>query len=183
MAGGNHPASAAGEVANCRGRRARRPVGAATSCAGCANAARIFAVDYCLIEPSPMRRSWQEKTLARHSSNVRWAGDFGQLAPHRVTGVIFSNELLDAMPATASAGRRRTEWLEWRVDLRGEGFVWQMASAVQEAARRPAAPSRRSGSRAARTDLSSNFPPPPPLVVPRRRQPGKRQTPDAGLWA
>ncbi|MGD1083823.1 MAG: SAM-dependent methyltransferase [Verrucomicrobiota bacterium] len=87
-----------------------------------------LALDYCLVEPSPMRRSWQEKTLARHFPNVQWAADIGQLAPRRVTGVIFSNELLDAMPVHRlcwdAAGQT---WLECRVNLRGEDFVWQTA--------------------------------------------------------
>jgi SAM-dependent MidA family methyltransferase len=86
--------------------------------------------DYCLVEPSPMRRSWQEKTLAGEFSNVRWTGGIGELGPRGVSGVVFSNELLDAMPVHRlcwdAAGQT---WLECGVDLRGGDFVWQKAPA------------------------------------------------------
>jgi SAM-dependent MidA family methyltransferase len=85
-------------------------------------------LDYCLIEPSPARRSWQQKTLQNQFSNVQWAGHISQLGPRRVRGVVFSNELLDAMPAHQlcwdAAGQR---WLERLVDLRADDFVFQHA--------------------------------------------------------
>ena len=106
-------------------------------CAGCASAAReIFAgLEYWVIEPSPIRRAWQEEKLGREFANVKWAGGFGEAGLRRVRGVIFSNELLDAMPAHRlcwdAAGK---QWLEWRVDCGGNGFVWQKGPLSKEAA-------------------------------------------------
>lgn len=93
-------------------------------------------LQYWIIEPSARRRVWQEQTLAGFSGNVHWAGDFAELRreaaalgglpdPAAVRGVIFSNELLDAMPVHRlgwDAKRRR--WFEWGVTLQGERFVW-----------------------------------------------------------
>jgi SAM-dependent MidA family methyltransferase len=97
---------------------------------------RIFAgLEYWVIEPSPVRRAWQEEKLGREFANVKWAGGFGEAGLRRVRGVIFSNELLDAMPAHRlcrdAAGK---QWLEWRVDCGGNGFVWQKGPLSKEAA-------------------------------------------------
>lgn len=96
----------------------------------------IFArLEYRLIEPSPVRRAWQEEKLGNEFANVQWAGDFGQPGARRVRGVIFSNELLDAMPVHRlcrdTAGKK---WLEWRVNCGGNGFVWQKGPMSREAA-------------------------------------------------
>jgi SAM-dependent MidA family methyltransferase len=96
----------------------------------------IFArLEYWLIEPSPVRRAWQEEKLGNEFSNVKWAGDFAELGPRRVRGVIFSNEWLDAMPVHRlcwDAAAKR--WLEWRVDWRENAFVWQKGPISKEAA-------------------------------------------------
>jgi SAM-dependent MidA family methyltransferase len=94
----------------------------------------IFAgLEYRVIEPSPVRRAWQEEKLGRESAGVKWAGGWGELGP--VRGVIFSNELLDAMPAHRlcwdAAGK---QWLEWRVDWGENGFVWEKGPVSPEAA-------------------------------------------------
>ncbi|HXR07131.1 MAG TPA: SAM-dependent methyltransferase [Candidatus Acidoferrum sp.] len=96
----------------------------------------IFAgLEYRIIEPSPIRRAWQEQKLGREFPNVTWAADFAAPGSPRVRGVIFSNELLDAMPAHRlcrdAAGQR---WLEWRVHWDGHGFVWQKGPLSNEAA-------------------------------------------------
>jgi len=97
---------------------------------------RLFAgLEYRVVEPSPVRRAWQEERLGKEFPNVKWAGGFGEPGLGRVWGVIFSNELLDAMPAHRlcwdAAGK---QWLEWRVDWRGNGFVWQKGLLSKEAA-------------------------------------------------
>jgi SAM-dependent MidA family methyltransferase len=84
---------------------------------------------YCIVEPSLRRQEWQREKLGKFAPRVHWFADLKTLA--RATrhsplhGVIFSNELLDAMPvhrfgwdATAKA------WFEWGVALAGEKFVW-----------------------------------------------------------
>jgi SAM-dependent MidA family methyltransferase len=94
----------------------------------------IFArLEYRLIEPSPVRRAWQEEKLGREFANVKWADSLGESG--RVRGVIFSNELLDAMPVHRlcrdAAGKK---WLEWRVNWRQNGFVWEKGPLSPEAA-------------------------------------------------
>ena len=87
----------------------------------------LFAgLEYCLIEPSPIRRAWQERITGAGVPNVRWVANLAELGPRRVRGIIFSNELLDAMAAYRlcwdAAGQK---WMEWRVDWEGNGFAWQ----------------------------------------------------------
>ena len=94
----------------------------------------VFArLEYRLIEPSPVRRAWQEEKL--EFANVTWADDFGPPGSQPVRGVIFSNELLDAMPVHClcrdAAGQ---QWLEWRVNWEGNGFVWEKGPLSKEAA-------------------------------------------------
>ena len=57
----------------------------------------LFAsVEYWIIDASSLRRESQQRTLTAFPK-VRWFDDFDAL-PNRVHGVIFSNELLDALP-------------------------------------------------------------------------------------
>jgi SAM-dependent MidA family methyltransferase len=101
---------------------------------------------YWIVEPSERRRHWQQRTLAGFSENVRWthsllglvspSGASGSCHSSPVTrpklgveGIIFANELLDALPAhrvgwDASA---RT-WFEWGVTRREGRFVWTRLS-------------------------------------------------------
>jgi SAM-dependent MidA family methyltransferase len=86
-------------------------------------------IEYGIIEPSLRRQEWQKEKLEKFAPRVRWFADLKSLAQatrqmsrHEV---IFSNELLDAMPvhrfgwdATAKA------WFEWGVALEGEKFNW-----------------------------------------------------------
>lgn len=82
------------------------------------------AFEYWIVEPSAARREIQEKTLVRFS-NVRWFPSLQEIQG-RVSGVIFSNELLDAMPVHvfrwSSAAH---EWNEMGVNVPGEHFVWE----------------------------------------------------------
>src|SRR2546422_2468376 len=55
-------------------------------------------VDYWLIEPSAHRQRWQQQTLDQFAAKVRWFDSLAALPASGVRGVIFSNELLDAMP-------------------------------------------------------------------------------------
>ncbi|MGA9451673.1 MAG: SAM-dependent methyltransferase [Verrucomicrobiia bacterium] len=86
-------------------------------------------IEYCIIEPSARRREWQNETLKNFAPRVRWFPDWENLS--RVTGhaslhgVIFSNELLDAMPVHRLGWDARSkQWFEWGVTLEGEKFVW-----------------------------------------------------------
>jgi SAM-dependent MidA family methyltransferase len=81
-------------------------------------------LEYWIIEPSAERRVWQRNQLEEFAGLVRWWDSLDSL-PHPVTGVVFSNELLDAMPVLRlgwdSAARR---WFEWRVIVEAEQFAW-----------------------------------------------------------
>jgi len=86
-------------------------------------------IQYCIVEPSLRRQEWQREKLEQFAPRVRWFADLKTLAQANCRTsrqeVIFSNELLDAMPvhrfgwdATAK------EWFEWGVACEGEGFNW-----------------------------------------------------------
>jgi len=86
-------------------------------------------IQYGIVEPSLRRQEWQKEKLEKFAPRVRWFADLKTLAQAtRRTSrheVIFSNELLDAMPvhhfgwdATAK------EWFEWGVACEGEEFKW-----------------------------------------------------------
>lgn len=85
------------------------------------------AVDYWLLEPSAARRDWQRQTLAGAAS-VYWASDLPGLNHGRqVCGVIFSNELLDAMPIRRFGwDATARQWFEWGVGFSGKAvhFHW-----------------------------------------------------------
>ena len=82
-------------------------------------------LEYWLLEPSPNRRAAQKKMLGTFSGKVRWFESWDVLPADGVRGVIFSNELLDAMPVRrAGWDAAQKEWFEWGVALSGEKFIW-----------------------------------------------------------
>jgi len=83
-------------------------------------------LEYWVLEPSTRRQQWQRQKLAEFAPQVRWLDAWERVAERAVRGVIFSNELLDAMPVhrlgwDATAQR----WFEWGVGLEGDRFVWR----------------------------------------------------------
>jgi SAM-dependent MidA family methyltransferase len=92
-------------------------------------AALFERVRYCVIEPSAVRQDRQRKTLCEFAGKVSWHPDLkalGLASAHGVRGVLFSNELLDAMPVHRFAWDSRAgTWFEWGVGLRDGGFVWK----------------------------------------------------------
>lgn len=88
---------------------------------------KIFArTTYWILEPSGRRREWQRSKLAEFGSTVQWQDDVTVLVrdPSPFT-IIFSNELLDAMPVQRlgwDGAKRR--WFEWGVGVEGARFVW-----------------------------------------------------------
>ncbi|HXU79452.1 MAG TPA: SAM-dependent methyltransferase, partial [Methylomirabilota bacterium] len=79
-------------------------------------------VEYVISEPSTAQRERQAKSLVEFP-RVRWIDDIGDAS--RVCGIIFSNELLDAMPVHRygwDASRRG--WFEWGVGVEGNRFEW-----------------------------------------------------------
>ncbi|HEY5232895.1 MAG TPA: SAM-dependent methyltransferase [Verrucomicrobiae bacterium] len=90
------------------------------------NRPKLFTrIEYGIIEPSAHRREWQRKTLKPFAPRVRWLSRFGDATVQRFNGIIFSNELLDAMPVHRFGWDAQTKkWFEWGVALDGEKFIW-----------------------------------------------------------
>jgi SAM-dependent MidA family methyltransferase len=90
------------------------------------NRPKLFSdIEYCLVEPSLHRQSWQRETL-KAFPNVRWFNgldDFSRTSP--ANGILFSNELLDAFPVHRLGwDAREKAWFEWGVAVVGEKFCW-----------------------------------------------------------
>lgn len=86
-------------------------------------------IQYSIIEPSPARQEWQREKLGKFGLQVRWHTDFENLKlktqNSKLTGVIFSNELLDAMPVHRFGwDAAKKNWFEWGVAAEGEKFIW-----------------------------------------------------------
>jgi SAM-dependent MidA family methyltransferase len=84
-------------------------------------------LQYCLVEPSARRREWQRETLKDFGKTVRWIPEISALQPTSPSPktIIFSNELLDAMPVHRFGwDAAAKKWFEWGVALAGETFVW-----------------------------------------------------------
>lgn len=93
-------------------------------------------LQYWIVEHSNRRRDWQRRNLAAFGHKLRWAAKLGELrcaaaseprSPDaaKVREIIFSNELLDAMPVHRlgwDASRRA--WFEWGVAIEAGRFVW-----------------------------------------------------------
>jgi SAM-dependent MidA family methyltransferase len=84
-------------------------------------------LEYCLVEPSARRREWQQETLKGFGGKVKCVSEMGELKPalQSSKAVIFSNELLDAMPVHRLGwDAKEKKWFEWGVSLKGGNFVW-----------------------------------------------------------
>lgn len=85
---------------------------------------RGLSLKYAIVEPSECRRVAQQAKLAVFAGQVSWFASLEALPP--VFGVIFSNELLDAMPVHVLRWQGG-KWVELRVGQSGDGFVWRPA--------------------------------------------------------
>ena len=81
-------------------------------------------LQYVLIEPSVTRHNWQSATLADFGEKVSWLSSITHYAP-RIQGIIFANELLDAMPVRRFGwDAKRKSWFEWGVTLANSELGW-----------------------------------------------------------
>src|SRR5208282_6845132 len=90
-------------------------------------------IEYCIVEPSARRREWQGEMLKNFAPRVRWFADLENLSHvtchSSLCGIIFSNELLDAMPVHRFGwDAKNKKWFEWGVAIEGEKFVWTRCS-------------------------------------------------------
>lgn len=81
-------------------------------------------IRYSLLEPSSAHQQWQRKTLSDFGDKISWIESWQQI-PDGVTGIIFGNELLDAMPVHRFQWSAKDKaWFELKVDLTQEEFTW-----------------------------------------------------------
>jgi SAM-dependent MidA family methyltransferase len=81
---------------------------------------RSVRVRYGIVEPSPIRRGWQQARLAEFGGMVEWLDDIPE-----VSGVIFANELLDAFPVERLGwDPGMADWFRWGVTDRDGRFEW-----------------------------------------------------------
>ena len=86
----------------------------------------LESLEYWIIEPSPNRQIIQRKELSLFGARMRWGRSLSDLPESAVQGIIFSNELLDAMPVRRFGwDARAREWFEWAVGLRENRFGWE----------------------------------------------------------
>ena len=95
-------------------------------------------IEYWIIEPSIRRQEWQKETLKDFTPRVRWFESFqsisspnpkSEIRNPKLSGIIFSNELLDAMPVHRFGwDAQNKKWFEWGVAVDGEKFVWARIS-------------------------------------------------------
>ncbi|MGA2863128.1 MAG: SAM-dependent methyltransferase [Verrucomicrobiota bacterium] len=103
----------------------------------------LFArLQYCIVEPSERRRNWQERRLGEFGRAVRWVRQLSELASADpspvagggggVRGIVFANELLDAMPVHRIGwdAKERT-WFEWGVTLQEGRLAWAAVRSPQ----------------------------------------------------
>jgi SAM-dependent MidA family methyltransferase len=84
-------------------------------------------IEYWIIEPSARRQEWQGETLREFAPRVRWFDSLQSMFSRnpKLSGVIFSNELLDAMPVHRLGwDAQNKKWFEWGVAVDGEQFTW-----------------------------------------------------------
>jgi SAM-dependent MidA family methyltransferase len=86
-------------------------------------------IQYWMVEPSPRRQYRQRERLDIFAGQVQWFDDFSALPLAGVNGVIFGNELLDAMPVHRLGwDAKRQSWFEWGVNVLADQFVWERIS-------------------------------------------------------
>jgi len=93
--------------------------------------------EYWILEPSAKRRQIQEVNLTqpRGGVPVRWFDSWDALPPMGLQGVIFSNELLDAMPVHRLGwDAARKQWFEWGVGVHAGEFSWERMPEPTDAA-------------------------------------------------
>ena len=81
---------------------------------------------YLIVEPSSRRQSWQETQLREFVGHVKWVRSLEELPPGGIRGVVFANELLDALPVTRLGWDAAARcWFEWGVAEIDGRFVWR----------------------------------------------------------
>jgi SAM-dependent MidA family methyltransferase len=80
-----------------------------------------LAPQYGIVEPSSIRRQWQRAKLDVFAGHVTWFASLDEIP--EVSGILFSNELLDAMPVHVLRWRGG-QWLEAKVSIVNGQLAW-----------------------------------------------------------
>ncbi|MGC4016611.1 MAG: SAM-dependent methyltransferase [Luteolibacter sp.] len=89
------------------------------------------SLEYVTLEPLPSLAAAQHVTLERFGSRFRTVASADALAP--LPGILFGNELLDALPCELIEWKDG-RWYEVRVALSDSGFQWNTSSAWEGSA-------------------------------------------------
>lgn len=82
-------------------------------------------IRYCIVEPSETRRCRQKRQLERHSSKGQWIKSWEERRRNSISGVIFSNELLDAFPVERVCWDAANRiWRRWGVTAKDGNLHW-----------------------------------------------------------
>jgi SAM-dependent MidA family methyltransferase len=94
------------------------------------NRPKLFSeIEYLILEPSPRRQAWQKETLKDFVPRVRWFSRFSDPTVQQSNGIIFCNELLDAMPLNRFGwDAKNKKWFGWGIAAKGEKFIWRRMS-------------------------------------------------------
>ncbi|MSU42249.1 MAG: hypothetical protein EXS22_06785 [Pedosphaera sp.] len=85
-----------------------------------------------IVEPSPARRQVQAQTLAAFAGKIRWVSGLEEIPEGSIRGVIYSNELLDAMPVHRLGWDAATQaWFEWGVAWEAGRFAWRRLAVAE----------------------------------------------------
>jgi len=96
------------------------------------DAAAFAALEYAICEPLPRLRAAQRETLGKFGATVAFADGPDSLAENPLPGVIFGNELLDALPFHVVEWRSGG-WRECLVGLDSKGnFIWQTDDTITD---------------------------------------------------
>jgi SAM-dependent MidA family methyltransferase len=81
-----------------------------------------FGINYWIVEPSGIRREWQRRKLDVFAGQVTWFASLDKMP--EASGILFSNELLDAMPVHVLRWRAG-QWAERKVAIADDQLVWR----------------------------------------------------------
>ncbi len=93
----------------------------------------LVGLEYAIAEPLPLLREAQAATLSDFSGQVRVEENVREFASDPLPGIVFGNELLDALPFHVVEWRD-DHWHECRVALKGGsgGFAWDTSAEVTD---------------------------------------------------
>ena len=96
------------------------------------DAVAFAALEYAIPEPLPRLQAAQRENLREFAGNVTFTTSPDSLAENPLPGVVFGNELLDALPFHLVEWRSG-EWCECSVDCdSGGNFVWRTDAGIND---------------------------------------------------